>query len=251
MNFIERSQQNQEMFAAVSDSRMIFMQEVQEDTDDFLQRTSFIVREGLCNMNGYVSIESEMFPGHFWRHQNSKVKLHAKSDSFEFSSAQFNLDACWKVSNRSCPPGASMIHPIQSNPVTQLLAGPTGPITRCSDNLLMLDNRSDPNNPCCGQHCAVCWAIEPVTGVIYSKNRLCFKTNGGRTTNSFRLHPHDCCGCCTFCAPAPPGGAGDGLLLPTPRVLVHCSQGGASPGQGGVPSGQHPVGTSIQEFPYN
>ena len=168
MNFIERSQQSQDMYAAVSDSRMIFMQELQEDTDDFLRRTSFIMREGLCNMKGYVSIESELFPGHFWRHQNGEVKLHARSNSVEFSSAQYNLDACWKVSNSSCPPGASMLHPIPSSPFTQLLASPTGPVTRCFDNRLMLENRVNPNNPCCGQNCAVCWAIEPVTGRISS-----------------------------------------------------------------------------------
>ena len=92
-----RFQPNEDLFAGDVDGT----DEIHtiEDTglDTFLDQTEFIFRRGLCNDDEYVSIESAIWPGMFWRHQNYIVKLHDKKDD-----DLFQQDSCWKIVKELC-----------------------------------------------------------------------------------------------------------------------------------------------------
>ena len=63
---------------------------------DFIDRTSYIIRAGLCGAHEYVSLESPLYPGKFWRHQNSDVKLHDR-----INEDLFKMDSCFLITKRN------------------------------------------------------------------------------------------------------------------------------------------------------
>ena len=70
----------EDSFAGIEDGTDQIQTIVDDGQNDFINKTSFIIREGLCGTPEYVSIESSAFPGKFWRHTSSNVKLQDRSN---------------------------------------------------------------------------------------------------------------------------------------------------------------------------
>ena len=114
--------------------------------EDFLDRTSFIIREGLCSTPEYVSIESTLFPGKFWRHQDWIVKLHDKSDA-----DIFQKDSCWRIIRDNCNINY-LAESVSFSPVNYQ----DKLITKCGNQLKLEADSGDT----CGQWENVCWVLE-------------------------------------------------------------------------------------------
>ena len=71
------------------------------DSDEFMNKTTFIFRAGLCGESSTVSIESQLYPGKFWRHQNGIIKLHEKEEN-----ELFKQESCFKVNQADCSNGS-------------------------------------------------------------------------------------------------------------------------------------------------
>ena len=119
--------------------------------EDFLDKTSFIIREGLCSTPEYVSIESIMYPGKFWRHQNKIVKLHDKGDD-----DLFKKDSCWKISKDNCN-----ITNLAESVSFSSVSFQDHLITKCGNQLKLEVESGDT----CGRWENVCWGLGIAYGV--------------------------------------------------------------------------------------
>ena len=123
---------------------------------DFIDRTSFILREGLCGALGYISLESTLYPGKFWRHNWGVIKLHDRSD--EPIEDLFEKDSCFFILNNKCRAEAVSFYSFNF---------PKSLITKClwedgetTKNELRIQPESGET---CGSSENVCWVLETVT----------------------------------------------------------------------------------------
>ena len=122
---------------------------------DFIDRTSFILREGLCGALGYISLESTLYPGKFWRHNWGIIKLHDRSD--EPIEDLFKEDSCFFILNNKCSAEAVSFYSFNF---------PKTLITKClwedgetTKNELRIQPESGET---CGSSENVCWVLETV-----------------------------------------------------------------------------------------
>ena len=122
---------------------------------DFIDRTSFILREGLCGALGYISLESTLYPGKFWRHNWGVIKLHDRSD--EPIEDLFVKDSCFFILNNKCRAEAVSFYSFNF---------PKSLITKClwedgetTKNELRIQPESGET---CGSSENVCWVLETV-----------------------------------------------------------------------------------------
>ena len=92
-----RFQPAEDSFAGIEDGTDEIRVINDNGLEDFFERTDFIVREGLCEDTDYISLESKLYPGKFWRHQGFVIKLHDKSEE-----NIFKLDGCFKIVKHRC-----------------------------------------------------------------------------------------------------------------------------------------------------
>ena len=114
-------------------------------TEDVFAKSSFIFREGLCGNGEYISMESFLYPGKFWRHQNNILKLHERADD-----DLFKEDACFKMTKHLC----------SLNYVSESISFysrnfPDKLITKCG-NQLKIESESDS----CGDPENHCWVLD-------------------------------------------------------------------------------------------
>ena len=109
---------------------------------DFIDRTSYIIRAGLCGAHEYVSLESTLYPGKFWRHQNSDVKLHDR-----INEDLFKRDSCFLITKNKC--NADSVSFYSFNYPDRL-------ITKCGNQLRIEPEFGD----ACGSSRNVCWVLE-------------------------------------------------------------------------------------------
>ena len=130
---------------------------VMEDNgqQDFFLQTSFILREGLCGDNDYISIESKLYPGKFWRHSGYIILLHD-----EDSSDIFKQDSCFKIMKHRCNNND------ESQSVTfESRNYPGHFITKCGDQMRI---STDADN--CGSVDNKCWALDESHTGNYDSN---------------------------------------------------------------------------------
>ena len=106
---------------------------------DFLDKTSFVVREGLCGDAGYISFESATYPGKFIRHAGFVLRLHDKSNS-----DLYKKDSCFKISKQLCEGSVSLY----------AVNFPGHLVTKCGDRL-----RLNRENDFCGNPENRCWVL--------------------------------------------------------------------------------------------
>ena len=92
-----RFQLEKDTYAGIEDGTDQIHTIVDNGLEDFLDKTTFIIRRGLCSEPEFVSIESSLYPGKFWRHQNSDVKLHDR-----INEDLFKRDSCFLITKNKC-----------------------------------------------------------------------------------------------------------------------------------------------------
>ena len=149
-----RLPQGEGTFAGIQEGSDQIQTIVNDGQKGFVNKTSFIIQEGLCGTPGYVSIESSAFPGKFWRHSHSNVKLQDKTDD-----DLFIKDACWRISKGNCDINqlANSVSFFSFNFQDQL-------ITKCGNHLKI---ESDSGGSCGGPENA-CWILEHKHGLFES-----------------------------------------------------------------------------------
>ena len=142
----------EDSFAGIEDGTDQIQTIVDDGQNDFINKTSFIIREGLCGTPEYVSIESSAFPGKFWRHTSSNVKLQDRGND-----DLFMKDACWRISKDNCNlnQNANAVSFYSFNYQDQL-------ITKCGNHLKL---EADSGNKC-GSSENVCWIMEHKHGLL-------------------------------------------------------------------------------------
>ena len=137
-----RFQPDEDLFAGIMDETDEIHTVNDTGLEDFFDKTSFIFREGLCGDGAYISIESALHRGMFWRHQNSILKLHKKSDD-----DLFKQDACFGITKHLCSLNyiSESVSFYSRNYVDHL-------ITKCGNQLKIMpetgDNCGSPENRC-------------------------------------------------------------------------------------------------------
>ena len=114
---------------------------VDDGLEDFHDKTSFIIREGLCSTPEYVYIESTLYPGKFWRHQEKVLKLHVKSDADPYPE-----DFCWRITKDKCNISLESVSFYAVNYQDE-------PLTKCGNQLKQALGG-------CGKRENVCWVLE-------------------------------------------------------------------------------------------
>eukprot|EP00092_Neocalanus_flemingeri_P033791 GFUD01036741.1.p1 GENE.GFUD01036741.1~~GFUD01036741.1.p1 ORF type:complete len:412 (+),score=54.04 GFUD01036741.1:154-1236(+) len=107
------------------------------DVDQFLKKATFIFRAGMCRERSTVSIESQSYPGKYWRHQNSIMKLHSKDET-----NLFKEDSCFKISQGDCNDGSFTLESVNN---------PGYFIQKCDSQMKIrteVDNCGDVSNKC-------------------------------------------------------------------------------------------------------
>ena len=142
----------EDSFAGIEDGTDHIQTIVDDGQNDFINKTSFIIRKGLCGTPEYVSIESSAFPGKFWRHTSSNVKLQDRRND-----DLFMKDACWKISKDRCNlnQNANAVSFFSSTNQDQL-------ITKCGNHLNLEADSGDS----CGSSENVCWIMEHKHGLL-------------------------------------------------------------------------------------
>jgi len=69
--------------------------------EEKVEMESFRFRRGLCEKNHTVSIESDRYPGKYWRHTQTAMKLEENDNSDSFKD-----DSCFKLVTKDCEEGS-------------------------------------------------------------------------------------------------------------------------------------------------
>jgi len=136
-----RFQPEEETYAGIEEGTDHIHAIVDNGLGDFVDRTSFIFREGLCGTPGYVSLESTLYPGKFWRHQGMDVKLHDRADD-----DLFKKDSCFLIVNDKCGAGSVSFYAVNY---------PDRLITKCGNQLRIEPETGDT----CGSSDNFCWLL--------------------------------------------------------------------------------------------
>merc|ERR1739838_825267 len=87
------SQSSADTFATMqdgTDEMASFKKTESGDLDEFVNKSTFFFRPGLCGESSTISIESQLYPGKFWRQQGGIIKLHEKEEN-----ELFKQDSCF------------------------------------------------------------------------------------------------------------------------------------------------------------
>ena len=147
---------------------------IQDDGEEsFLDRTEFVIREGLCGDSEYISIESAQRPNMFWRHQNLIIKLHEKNDQ-----SIFKEDSCFRIIKDQCPglAGTQSVKFESRN-------FPDHFISKCGDQIKIDQNY-------CGDSLNGCWELTANMVQIFSGNRLVMTAHRTDQHVDLRLDDH-------------------------------------------------------------
>ena len=136
-----RFQPEEETYAGIEEGTDHIHAIVDNGLGDFVDRTSFIFREGLCGTPGYISLESTLYPGKFWRHQGMDVKLHDRADD-----DLFKKDSCFLIVDDKCGAGSVSFYAVN---YPDLL------ITKCGNQLRIEPQTGDT----CGSSDNFCWVL--------------------------------------------------------------------------------------------
>jgi len=136
-----RFQPEEETYAGIEEGTDHIHAIVDNGLGDFVDRTSFIFREGLCGTPGYISLESTLYPGKFWRHQGMDVKLHDRADD-----DLFKKDSCFLIVDDKCGAGSVSFYAVNY---------PDHLITKCGNQLRIEPETGDT----CGSSDNFCWVL--------------------------------------------------------------------------------------------
>ena len=136
-----RFKPEQETYAGIEEGTDHIHAIVDNGLGDFVDRTSFIFREGLCGTPGYISLESTLYPGKFWRHQGLDVKLHDRADD-----DLFKKDSCFLIVDDKCGAGSVSFYAVNY---------PDHLITKCGNQLRIEPETGDT----CGSSDNFCWVL--------------------------------------------------------------------------------------------